>query len=298
MERLCRRAIWLVALMALLGGCTRMVLQPDRVDYPFPLHDRLGTEEFTITTPGEPTLHGWRFPARGERRATLLFLHGNAQNLSAHAGFVHWLPEHGFEVYIVDYRGYGRSEGEADLEGAVEDVGRALRFTAAEADEPVVVLGHSLGAALAITAVARMEHPPVRALIAAAPFSAYRQVAREVLGRGLLWPLARPLSWTIDDSLSPIDFVAALEGIPLYLLYSEADGIIDPAHARRLFEAAGKPKRLVALKGGHNHFLRIEANRATLLGILDEITSAAPADGYSARAADRRDGGSSAAPAR
>ena len=71
-------------------------------------------------------LHGWFLPAQIPSRGTILFLHGNAENVSTHIGSVAWLPAEGFNVFLIDYRGYGLSEGVPTLDGLHRDVEAAI----------------------------------------------------------------------------------------------------------------------------------------------------------------------------
>ena len=76
-------------------------------------------EDVNFTASDGMALHGWFLPAQGigarESGCTLLFAHGNAQNISTHIASVAWLPAEGVNVFLFDYRGYGRSAGRPDL---------------------------------------------------------------------------------------------------------------------------------------------------------------------------------------
>src|SRR5438128_400135 len=72
-------------------------------------------------------LYGWFLPAKGSPLGTILHLHGNAENISTHFAGVAWMPARGFNVFVFDYRGYGASEGQPDLEGAQKDIDAAMR---------------------------------------------------------------------------------------------------------------------------------------------------------------------------
>ena len=115
------------------------------------------TEDVWIAAPDGQNLHALYLPAHGRARATVLYLHGNAENLSTHVRAVEWLPAQGYSVLALDYRGYGRSSGKASIRGVHEDAAAALAWLAAqrgEADMPVIVYGQSLGASIAIRSVA------------------------------------------------------------------------------------------------------------------------------------------------
>jgi alpha-beta hydrolase superfamily lysophospholipase len=141
----------------LLAGCTGLIFQPltDHLLTP----DRIGLawRDVAFTTADGVRLHGWFLPASAPRQGSVLFLHGNAENISTHIASVAWLPDAGFDVLLFDYRGYGRSAGRPSLDGLQRDFDAALGTLLAmpEVDpQRVVVFGQSLGGALAITALA------------------------------------------------------------------------------------------------------------------------------------------------
>ncbi|NIV36441.1 MAG: alpha/beta fold hydrolase, partial [Anaerolineae bacterium] len=139
--------------------CTGLFYQPDRTLYHTPAELRLAYEEVFFHAADGTRLHGWWLPAESETpRATVLFLHGNAENISTHIASVHWLPAAGYAVFLFDYRGYGRSEGMPTPAGVALDAQAALRYLVEQRglrDRSLVVFGQSLGGAIAIDTVAR-----------------------------------------------------------------------------------------------------------------------------------------------
>lgn len=279
-----RRAL-LCALLAgtctVLGGCSSVFLYPDRVQY---LRGReLGTlaDEVWLRTVDGERLHALFLHANGAPRATVLFLHGNAENLSSHIHAVTWLPAVGFNVLALDYRGYGQSGGHASVDGVHDDAALALGWLidhGADRTGPLIVYGQSLGGAVAIELAARSEHPPrLAAVVADSAFSSYRGIAREKLAElWLTWPLQLPLSWLIDDRHAPLRSVAQISPVPLLLIHGDRDMVVPPEHARRLYAAAKAPKDLWLIEGAaHIEAVRREATRRRLVDFLNAaITSA------------------------
>jgi fermentation-respiration switch protein FrsA (DUF1100 family) len=259
-----------------LGGCTGVIFQPMHELVLTPDQIGLDYEEVEFAAADGVRLHGWFLPARAPRRGSILFLHGNAQNISTHIASVAWLPAKGFDVLLFDYRGYGRSEGSPSLPGLHLDFEAALEALLARPDvEPdrVVVFGQSLGASLAITALAASpRRQQVRALIIEGAFTSYRALAREKLGDfWLTWPLQAPLGLTIDDRYRPIDVIGELARLQLLIVHGEADRVVPPDHATALYEAARPPKTLWLVPGaGHIGAFTTPVNRAELVDYLTQ----------------------------
>ncbi|VAW89633.1 hypothetical protein MNBD_GAMMA18-2400 [hydrothermal vent metagenome] len=257
-----------IILLLSLSGCTQFIFQPTKTHLITPDQIGLSYQEINFESLDQLKLHGWWIPATGEAEATVLYLHGNAQNISNHLGNVYWLPKESINLLIVDYRGYGHSAGLPSLPGSMMDIEAALQQALALAgNTPLVVVGHSLGASMAIHALA---HSPNKTKLAgaifAAPFSDYQRVAREVMAQvWFLWPFQYPLSWSINNDFAPINSVAQLAPLPLLFLHSPDDGIINPQHSEQLFANAREPKQLRLLTGGHNNLFTPEENRQLML---------------------------------
>lgn len=243
------RALGIVLLVLACTGCNSLIFHPQREHVLRPDQIGLDYRDVEFTAADGVRLHGWFLPAQGERVASLLFLHGNAENISTHIASVAWLPAAGVDVLLFDYRGYGRSAGEPSLDGLHLDFAAALAALRAQPEvdqDRIVIFGQSLGGALAITALADSpEHDQVQALIVEGAFTSYRGLAREKLGDvWLTWPLQAPLSLTIDDRYRPIDAIAELAPLPVLVIQGEADIVVPAHHGRDLYAAAGDPKML------------------------------------------------------
>ncbi len=271
MKKICILIVVFVC-SAPMFGCTSLIFQPDKNLYVLPYQQDMRYTDIEIRDEGHPTLHGWYLSTDQNKKGTILFLHGNAQNISTHTQFVYWLPKYGYDLYVIDYRGYGRSGGVVDLGGAIVDVQRAIAHIARHSGGDIIVLGHSLGGALAVPAVSDMNSPPVKALIIASAFSDQRKIVREFLSRNSFLKLfSWPLSLTIDGSYSPLKWIGKIDAIPIYILYSDDDGVIPPEHSLALYSAANEPKFVQRLEGDHNIFLVSDRNRSVLLGILEHL---------------------------
>jgi len=277
------RGVQFVSWVTLLAsGCTQTFFQPQRVLIATPESAGLRYETVPLRAADDVELFAWFLPARGEPRATVLFLHGNAENLSTHFANVAWMPAEGFNVLALDYRGYGASQGTPSLAGVQLDIDAAMRTLLARPEvEPkrVVLFGQSLGGALAIYYGAHGRYrASLSAVVADSAFSDYRSITREKLaGFFLTWPF-QWLPWlTVDDDYSPIAAVGAISPIPLLLLHGDRDTVVPFHHSQKLFERAGAPKDLWIVPGaGHIQALQDDAVRRRLTGFLLRPGQGAP----------------------
>ncbi|MEQ1881976.1 MAG: alpha/beta hydrolase [Burkholderiales bacterium] len=222
-------------------------------------------------------LFGWFLPATQDAAGTILFLHGNAENISTHISAVVWLPEAGFNVFLFDYRGYGASAGSPSLAGAQKDIDAAM-YTLLERTDidtyRVVVYGQSLGGALAAYNIALSPYRNhVRALIVDSAFSSYTGITREKLASiWLTWPFQWLASVSVDENYSPLPTIKKISPIPLLVIHGDQDAIVPVHHGRRLYDAALEPKQLwVIPETGHIQAVRQSSLRERFIAYLHEV---------------------------
>jgi fermentation-respiration switch protein FrsA (DUF1100 family) len=264
----------ILTLNGLLSACTSVFFQPMQLLVRSPADIQLAYQDIYFTSRDGTPLHGWFLPATGSAQGTVLLLHGNAENISTHIGSIYWLPPRGFNVFLFDYRGYGRSGGDTGINGALQDIQSALQWLLKNPDiDPsrIAVLGQSLGGALGAHALTRPDlSKAIRVLILDSAFSSYRQIVREKLaGFWLTWPLQYPLSWFIPNRYDPIDVIAGFSPTPVLIIHNEHDNVILVAHARRLFQRAQHPKHLwIIPRDGHISALQSPEIRDRLVDYL------------------------------
>lgn len=153
---------------------------PDRIPYDSPARAGLAYEQTAFYSMDGTQLWGWFIPAANglsarEAKGTVIHMHGNAQNLTAHWQFAKWLPHKGFNLFEFDYRGFGRSQGEPEPKGIFEDAVAAIDYVRNRPDidpENLFIFGQSLGGMLAIASAAANPRG-VRAVLAEAPAHSY-----------------------------------------------------------------------------------------------------------------------------
>ncbi len=222
-------------------------------------------QDVTIETADHVRLHGWYIPGDSDR--VLLFFHGNAGNISHRLESIRQFLELGLSVLIIDYRGYGQSEGRTTEQGIYRDAEAAWRYLTETNGIPagrIIVFGRSMGASAAAYLAAR--HRPA-ALIVESSFTSVPDIAREY------YPWL-PVHWLSRLRHSAVEFVAKSKS-PVLVIHSRDDEIVPLHHGEAIFAAAGEPKAFVEIRGTHNDaFLRDEQNYlAGLRSFLDQLPS-------------------------
>lgn len=201
-------------------------------------------------------LRGWSCTARGQRRGTVVYLHGVADNRFSAVGVIDWLTQRGFDVVAYDSRAHGQSEGTVCTYGFYEK--RDLKHVIDSLPSgPLVLIGSSLGGAVAIQGAVGDDR--VRGVIAAEAFSDLRTIASERAPRILPRPvIARAFRVAEEQGhfevagVSPATAAASLR-IPVLLIHGADDVDTRPEHSRRILSALRGPKRLLLVPGvGHN----------------------------------------------
>jgi len=239
------RSLLILAIFLSLSGCTNLFFFPSKELNITP--DKLGLEfkELELAQADNTKIRGWKLLAKENPKGTVLFFHGNAQNISYHIESVHWLPKAGYNVILMDYQGYGPSEGTPSVKKAISDIRLSLLEFQSEV-RPLILYGQSIGASLSITALSDLE-PGIKidGIVLESPFASYQQIAREKLGSlWLTWPLQYPLSLLISDRYAPDKSISRMPKVPLLMIYSKKDEVIDFHHTLDLYKKAQAPKEL------------------------------------------------------
>lgn len=203
----------------------------------------LQAEDIRIQTEDGERLHGWFFP-HDESEYVVILSHGNAGNISGRIDIAKLLSEVGISVVLYDYRGYGQSSGKPDEEGFYRDVEAVVNYLKERkgySERQMIMYGRSLGGAVASYAATRFE---VSGLVLDSTFKNLKAMV------GDLYPF-------VPSSLAKYEFptekyLQQISAIPVMIMHSPNDSIVDISHGKHLYGIAKEPKRFVELRGGHN----------------------------------------------
>ncbi len=234
-----------------------MFYYPTRQVYDTPGTHNLKYEEVEFTSQDGTQLSGWFVPAEGRPKGTVVHFHGNAQNMTAHFAFVSWLPREGFNVFVFDYRGYGKSGGSPSRDGLYADGIAALDYVLNRKDvfpTQVVVLGQSLGGAIAIAVMGDGYARRVKAIAIDSSFYSYRLIVRDKMKQipVLSW-FRWPLSFVVvSNARSPGPVIDRISPTPLLVIHGTADQVIPYRQGEKLFSEAKDPKTFISVPGGQH----------------------------------------------
>lgn len=188
---------------------------------------------------GDGTLISARYLPNPAAQYTILYSHGNAEDIGQLGPILDAIHHAGFAVLAYDYRGYGTSAGRPTESGAYQDADAAYAYLTKNlqiAPNRIIALGRSLGGAVSVDLASRRA---VAGLIVESSFvSAYRVMTT--------WPL---LPFDRFNSAAKIGKIS----IPVFILHGTRDTIIPFWHGEALFRAANQPKRSLWIAGAdHN----------------------------------------------
>ncbi|MCG2710952.1 MAG: alpha/beta hydrolase [Candidatus Omnitrophica bacterium] len=192
-------------------------------------------------------LHGWFVPAT-DAKATVIFVHGNGGNISHRLDKIRVFNELNVNLFIFDYRGYGRSKGVSGEQGLYLDIQAAYDYIRRkDSTGKVIIYGESLGGSLAVDLASKAD---IDGLILEGAFTSVADMAK------IVYPwLPAVLLKTKFDTISKISHVKA----PKLHFHAEFDDVVPLSMGSRLFKAAKEPKKFVLLEGMHNDSFFVSA---------------------------------------
>lgn len=234
--------------LAVLNGLMYLQ-QPAMTFFPHPTLEQTPTEwgleyeNVFLHTEDGVRIHGWYIPHQ-DAQQTLLFFHGNAGNISHRGSSVEIFHRLGLNVFIIDYRGFGKSEGKPDEQGLYQDASAAWHYLKNERNhnqDDIIIFGRSLGGVVAAELAARVQPG---GLIVESTFSSARDVANA------LFPILSRLV-VLRFDFNTVAYIKQVES-PVLVLHSPDDEIVPFALGKKIFQAANDPKSFFEMRGGHN----------------------------------------------
>ncbi len=224
-------------------------LQPGMIFFPYsqlnstPQDWGLKYEDVILTTSDQVKIHGWYLPAKKSRQV-VLFFHGNAGNISHRGDSLKLFHSLGLNVFIIDYRGYGKSEGVMSEMGSYRDAMAAWDHLVKQRGfKPgnIVIFGRSLGGAIATQLATKVN---AQVLIVESTFSSVKDMA------DIMMPIISKLIY-LRYQFNTEKIISQVNS-PVLLMHSQDDEIIPYELGQKVFSSAKSPKYHFELTGSHN----------------------------------------------
>ena len=218
------------------------IFYPDKILTATPQALGLAYEDVFIQTEDQVIIHGWliRSPTA---KSTLIFFHGNAGNIGDRLEKIDFFHALGLNMLIIDYRGYGKSEGNPTEQGIYKDATAAYDYLTSRSDmrgQKYISYGDSLGGAVAVDLAAKRA---IACLIVDSTFSSAADMAKKI------YPFVPSfLIQTKMDSMGKIRSIT----VPKLFIHSVEDEIVPFALGKKLYDAAPDPKQFIEIVGTHN----------------------------------------------
>jgi pimeloyl-ACP methyl ester carboxylesterase len=220
------------------------VYKPEKEIVNTPFDIRLYFEEIIFKTSDGVDLSGWFVPVKNQK-GVILILHGKSGNISTRLTFLNYFSRKlGLSTFIIDYRGYGKSEGIPDEKGTYLDAEAAWEYlTAVKKIKPqdIIIFGRSLGGPIAAWLAAKVK---ARALILESTFTAIKDIVSQ------LYPYL-PVRRFFKFEYPTIDYLKKVDS-PVLIIHSSEDDYIPFSHAMKLYNTANRPRQFLKIKGLHN----------------------------------------------
>lgn len=218
-----------------------LVFLPSRRDHGTPAHAGIVFEELRLRA-GADAIRAWWMPHQGARVA-VLFFPGRAVNISQELDAIRYVWSHGAHVLAFDYPGFGTSEGKASEAGCDAAARAAWDALVAKgiAPESIVLYGRSLGAAIAAKLATQVA---CRALVFHGCASSMKDFGEHHLPK---WVVRLRRVRIELDSVKAI----ANARCRVVVVHAREDRLVPIALARKVFDAAHEPKRMIEVAGNH-----------------------------------------------
>jgi hypothetical protein len=247
--------VYLSSSLALFLGQERIIFKPSATINKTPADWKLAYQEVWVpVTTGAAApekMHGWWIPAQGKVMGTILYLHGNGDNIGGNLDRAYQFTQLGFSVLLVDYRGYGKSQGSFPSEKQVYADARAIWDYAIKnlklKPEQTMIYGHSLGGAIAIELASKQGK--ASGLILQSTFT-----SMSAMTDLHWWYKLFPVSLLLTQKFDSLSKVQSLQ-MPVLYIHGTSDQVIPSAMSRSLYSAtrSAHKKLILVANAGHDH---------------------------------------------
>lgn len=262
-----------------LISCNSLFYYPSHETFVRPEKFNIKYKDYFFSTKSDVKLNGRVFyhNSANPYKGLFVLFHGNAQNLSSHWLEFGWVLNRGFDLFVFDYPGYGKSQGVATRRSTIEGGNAALKLVSdsmVDKKFSLVLVGASLGGAILLQCFPDwQERKTADLIVAESTFPSYREAARGTLSKNwITWGL-QPLSYfLITENGSPKKRIRNISPTPLLVTTCEEDQVVNPKFGNEIYELALNPKWIWKNeKCGHIQSFRTMISQEKLINLIDSL---------------------------
>jgi hypothetical protein len=261
-------------------NCSKYFYHPSKTTYFEP--EKLGfkSEDIFLRMKDLTKIHLLSIaPTEKESKKTIILqLHGNGENSSSHFVSLVWLVNHGYDLITYDYRGYGKSTGNPDPEDIQSDTLEVINSVinkCKKENKKLIIYAQSLGGAIAARAIPELKEKNFLSLvILEGAFADYREVTRSILKKQIIEPIPFILSYVVDNSTSPKDYIEKISPIPLIVIHETEDPVVPFENGKAVFKLSKDPKQFWSVTSdGHIKWMMMgqSPNAKKFVELLDQL---------------------------
>ncbi|MFT6841765.1 MAG: alpha-beta hydrolase superfamily lysophospholipase [Psychroserpens sp.] len=240
-----------------------MLFKPEKlpIDFQFD-YENQDTKEYNLETRDGATINGLRFFPKGESKGVVLYLKGNSKSIKGWGKFAVDFTRHGYNVLMVDYRGFGKSTGRRSQKAIKRDLQLVYNKLKEQTTEDRIILyGRSLGSGFAAK-LASMNHPKM--LVLDAPYYSLTKVTAR-------YAPFMPLSLLLKYPLPTYKWLKYVQ-CPIHIIHGTHDKLIPFKTSIKLSKVNPKLTKLhTVIGGGHKNLNNFESYHSMLDDILNKI---------------------------
>ena len=254
--------IYVLFLLGFYFGQRHIIFQPEPLPKDYRYQFNHPFEEYTLYTPDNTAINALLFKTNVQSKCgVVLYLHGNADNLQRWGNYHVDFTRRGYDVFFIEYRGYGKSEGMVSEEHLYEDAQIGYDWIKQRYDTgDIIIYGRSLGCAPASKLGALVS---AKMLILETPFN---NIKGTLENRAMVLYLPYNLDYNL-----PNDKHIPLVNCPIYIFHGTDDMVVPYASAQELEPLLKKGDRFITIpEGGHKNLSDFEEYQRNLDLILDD----------------------------
>lgn len=257
-------AIYVGISMALYYLQDYMLFKPEKLPKEFQFaYENQQTKEYNLETRDGATINGVRFFPKGQSKGVVLYLKGNSKSIKGWGKFAVDFTRHGYDVLMVDYRGFGKSTGRRSQKAIKRDLQLVYnKLKEMTSEKNIILYGRSLGSGFAAK-LASMNHP--RLLVLDAPYYSLTKVTAR-------YAPFMPLSLLLKHPLPTYKWLKYIQ-CPIHIIHGTNDTLIPYKTSVKLSKVNPALTKLhTVIGGGHKNLNNYESYHL----MLDDILNSAP----------------------